>query len=257
MTILRRERRKVLFDRSRKNAENARYADVHCHILSGVDDGSPDLATSLRMLRIAEREGITDVILTPHYLPGRSRLTPEILREKTAALQTECAREGIPVRLYPGAELYYTDDALELLAAHMIPTLNGTNRVLTEFTTHAQEADLLNAVKQITGLDLVPVIAHVERYESVAGHPDRVARLKEEGAEIQVNASSIEGTFGPVIRRQMEKLIRERLVDYIGTDAHNDTFRAPEMGKCAKRLMKIAGRAYTEEIMLRNTESLL
>ena len=41
--------------------------DIHTHILPGVDDGSRDIHTSLRMLLREQRDGVDKVILTPHF----------------------------------------------------------------------------------------------------------------------------------------------------------------------------------------------
>ena len=44
--------------------------DLHSHLLPGIDDGAPDLATALAMARIAAADGIEVMACTPHIYPG-------------------------------------------------------------------------------------------------------------------------------------------------------------------------------------------
>ena len=44
--------------------------DIHSHILPGIDDGALDFDSSIEMLRVAEKSGVSDIILTPHYIRG-------------------------------------------------------------------------------------------------------------------------------------------------------------------------------------------
>ena len=98
--------------------------DIHCHIMPGVDDGSRDIETSLKMLKIAEKNGITHVILTPHHKPMHHNVSPLHNRSYTENLQQEAAKLGININLYPGNEVYYSDETQEELE-------NGRFRVCT------------------------------------------------------------------------------------------------------------------------------
>ena len=47
---------------------NNNLKDIHSHILYGIDDGSKTLEKSINMLEIAVHDGVSDIILTPHYI---------------------------------------------------------------------------------------------------------------------------------------------------------------------------------------------
>ena len=80
--------------------------DIHCHILPGVDDGSPSMEDSLEMARMAADSGVTDIIATPHCnLPGNGpkNYRSASLRAAFSRLQQALDAEGIPLRIHPGA----------------------------------------------------------------------------------------------------------------------------------------------------------
>ena len=78
----------------------------------------------------------------------------------------------------------------------------------------------------------------MERYECLLKDSKLADELKMLGARIQINASSIAGKHGWKIKRYVCQLLKEQLVDYIGTDAHDMKSRKPEMSSCVAVLLK-------------------
>ena len=70
--------------------------DLHCHLLPGIDDGAPDLETSLEMARIAVEDGITLIACTPHQMPGYYENTAPGIRQAVIDLQAQLDAAGIP-----------------------------------------------------------------------------------------------------------------------------------------------------------------
>lgn len=109
--------------------------DLHCHILPGVDDGSPSPEASCRMARLAAESGVTAIVATPHCnLPqGPSNYRSTLLLEKLQALNLLFSRSGIPITVYPGAEVLARENLLSLLRDGKLMTLNNSRYLLTEF----------------------------------------------------------------------------------------------------------------------------
>ena len=213
--------------------------DIHTHVLPFVDDGSPDLEESVRMVREEVQNGVDTIIATPHHHYHRKYLksVPEI-EEAYNLLKSEIERQNIPVRLLLGQEIYYrsSEDVTQLLKQNLLLPLAGSRMILLEFSlSHAPE-DLEEIIYSlnVNGYDVV--IAHVERYEWM--NYDMIKEIRGEHCKIQVNAGALMGKEVSFFRRQLlKKLIKENLVDFVASDLHS--FRPCLMSKAREYVMKL------------------
>ena len=124
---------------------------------------------------------------------------------------------GIKVELCLGQEVYCNENIYNLLKSGEVLTLNDTKCILVEFN-YVQETDIVDYVYNLLSFGYVPIIAHVERYGYLT--VDDIARLKELGAYIQVNANSVIGEDGKDVQKLVLNLIKNNLVDFVATDIH-------------------------------------
>ena len=227
--------------------------DVHCHLLPGLDDGAKNLDESLAMLRIAEEEGITDMIVTPHFSGEGSSDLPTLMRA-IRKVQAEAEKNRISIRLYPGNEIYYFDGMETCLKEGKACTMNGSQYVLIEFAPFVPFHVLRNALDRIRANGYFPVLAHAERYECLLQNTDQVAYLKDMGVQIQVNSGSVTGKNGFSVKKFVHWTLQKRLADYIGTDAHSCGSRMPEMAKCRDIVIRKYGREYAFFLLRGNAE---
>ncbi len=242
----------------KKGAELPEIIDIHTHVLPGIDDGSRNWEMSLHMLEIAEQEGITTVVATPHHMPGKGYTPPEQILHLTEELQRRAQQQGLQLQILPGNELFYREDLLDLLESGSVMGMNGTTYVLVEFDVMVERPYVRNAMRNILGLGYTPILAHVERYPALFGKElETIHILRKLGVLIQVNAASIAGDVGKDVQKLTKKLLRQHLVDLVGTDAHSDGRRSPRMKECIKTLQKWCEPAYVEALLWRNADRLL
>ena len=218
------------------------FIDIHHHLNYGLDDGAPDIETAVKMVEKAAQNGITTVIATTHALSGRALFDLDRYSRHLDNLREECAHRGLHVDLYPGCEILYSDSTAHDLTLGRFPTLADSRFVLVEFDLDTPYEALSNAVRQINNVGYTPVIAHVERYECMMKTRERIREIRElYDARIQVNARTIAHPHGFFFKRYLDAMLREGLVDYIASDAHNLTTRCVCMREAYDALNKQFG----------------
>ena len=242
------------FGKSKKSVCAEGVIDIHCHILPGVDDGAKNMEQSMDMLDIAYEEGIRVMIATPHHMPDDDNASPETISEKVAQLQEYVDEQGYDMVILPGNEVYFYSEAADLLEEGKVNTMAGTDCVLVEFSPMDESRYIRNSLAEIQNMGYEPIVAHVERYESLCKDVDRIAELRDMGILIQVNVASIMGDFGKTAKAVAEKLLKKQLVDFIGTDAHSSGRRAPRVKECSEYLYKKYPAAYVDKILYGNAE---
>jgi protein-tyrosine phosphatase len=212
--------------------------DLHSHILPGVDDGAPDLATALAMARLAAADGTRIIAATPH-----AHLCPvEAVAPAVAALNGAIQQAGIPLTVIPGREEQLTADLAERLVAGRALPLGESRAVLAELPNWRQwPADIVERARQVQAAGYQLILAHPERYDPVQADPAIVQPLVACGVLLEVNADSLLGANGPAAQATGEQLLRAGLAHLLASDAHGTGPRAPLLSPAFAHLATMLG----------------
>ena len=223
--------------------------DLHCHLLPGIDDGAPDLETSLEMARIAVADGITTIACTPHIYPGLYENNgPDILL-RVAALQADLDHAGIPLKLVAGCDAHLTPTMVAELNSGHIPTLAGSRYFLFEPPHHVAPPRLEQSVMATLQAGYMPVITHPERLSWIESHYETMKALAKAGAWMQLTAGSITGRFGKRAQYWSERMLDEGLVHLVATDAHNLRNRKPLLADAVAMVAARLGAAAAHDMV--------
>lgn len=193
--------------------------DIHSHILNGIDDGSKTLEESINILKKCEQEGINKIILTPHYMENTNyNKNNKEKKEIFNKLQKEVKKQNINIELYLGNEVYANDNILELLEKKEITTLNNSKYILIEFPLLNENLNDINIIYNLKLSNLIPIVAHPERYEYIT--MEKVEQYIKMGALIQINEGSILKHYGRKPKKMVKKMLKNKLVHFIGSDTH-------------------------------------
>jgi protein-tyrosine phosphatase len=229
--------------------------DIHCHILPDIDDGAPDLKTTMEMLSIAAGDGITHIVATPHYRQGESPTIQDI-NNKVIQVQAEMIQKGMTVKLLGGADIRLTYELLKGIQQKSIPTINNSRYFLLELPDiippHLDEFIFETKIK-----GFVPVITHPERNYSLLMTPGKTDALREAGALFQLTAMSVTGNLGRQIKKFTLQLFRKGYVDFVATDAHSARRRAPLLSKAYKETSDMLGKTETDMIFFENPRAVI
>jgi protein-tyrosine phosphatase len=200
--------------------------DIHCHILSSVDDGPENIEQSLQMVKQALSEGIQAIIATPHHKNGNYENTKKDILFHTEEFNLLLEKKGIQFRVIPGQETRIYGEILGDLDAGEILTLGNQGKYLfIEFPSNhvPRYTDQLFYDMLLRGI--TPIIVHPERNAELIENPELLYQFVKKGALTQVTASSLVGKFGKNIQKFSLQLIDANLTHFVASDAHNISTR--------------------------------
>ncbi len=227
--------------------------DLHSHILPELDDGSSSLQASLAMARMAVESGVTVMAATPHCADDRSREVYEAWQLLRQALK-ECR---IPLKLFPGMEIFGTENTLRLLQEGKLFTLNGSRYPLIEFSFHSEGQRETKILRSLCKTGLRPIVAHPERYAYVQYDPDLINRWYKMGCLLQVNRGSLLGRFGTGAQEMAMELVERGFATVVASDAHSPQVRTPWMEDIKNLLTQEYSPACARKLLLENPSRIL
>jgi len=211
--------------------------DLHCHVLPGVDDGSANAGMSAKMLEMLRSQGVDTLVATPHFYATED--TPEQFLQRRSEGFARLEQAGIDIsHILSGAEVAYYDgmhksqalEQMQIASSRLLliemPFRNWTDRMM----------DVLCRIPDQLGLQ--PVLAHIERYpgrQQLAKYQDI---LLDNGIYFQCNATAFLEGFKS---HRYFKMLQKGQIHFLGTDCHNLTSRAPEMGRAVAAIEKKLG----------------
>lgn len=233
------------------------FIDVHSHILPALDDGAGNMAKTREMLQIAYEEGIREIITTPHFFASRKSASPEQMEKTIREVECQMEQWGFQIKLYPGNEIYYRSEVPDLLEEGQISTLAGSRYVLVEFDPMTEYSYLRDGILKLDSYGYIPILAHTERYECLWKKKEKLQRVKDHGGLIQVNASSFQGGLFDEMAKRARYLMKNELLDFVGTDAHSTGRRSPRMKETAAYLYKKLGNKKADKILVHNPRAVI
>jgi tyrosine-protein phosphatase YwqE len=192
--------------------------DIHSHFIPGIDDGSPDMETTISLIKEMQQLGFKKVITSPHVMSDFYQNTSETILSGLNKVRSELKAQSIPIEIEAAAEYYIDFEFEQKIGKEKFLTFGG-NYILVELSFIEEPRNLFDIIFKL----------QLEGYKVVLAHPERYAyhrmedynELKNRGVLLQMNLLSLIGYYSPQVQKKTEKLIEDNLVSFVGTDCHN------------------------------------
>jgi protein-tyrosine phosphatase len=192
--------------------------DIHSHLLPGIDDGSPDLETSIRLIKGIHELGFTKLICTPHiytelYPNSMSTINPALKR-----VREELKHRSVPVAIAAAAE-YMINETFEVSKSLMCLQ---DRYILVEMSFLAEYPAIEEIIQELQRAGYFVVLAHPERYLYYHLNEQQLRKFKDMGVLLQLNLLSVLGYYGKSVEAAAKHLLKSKLYDLAGSDIHHD-----------------------------------
>lgn len=223
--------------------------DVHCHILSGFDDGAKSFEDSLAMAETAIADGITHVVATPHS-NDEYRFDFAAVQQAAARLQHEL---GDRLLLATGCDFHMSRDNIAALKKGPAGfCIHQKDYLLVEFNDFAIPPSLDQTLYEIQLSGIRPIITHPERNPILRAQPHRLEQWIRNGCYGQVTGGSLTGVFGANVQQIAMGWIARGMTHIVASDAHNMTSRPHKLRAAYGVVQREFGKVRAEALFVEN-----
>lgn len=197
------------------------FIDIHSHLLPSIDDGAKNIDESIKLIKEFKKNGITNIVTTPHILGTFWPNTPEIINNKLSKVKSELkSRKVTDINIHAAAEYMLDEKFMKLLYQKELLTIKG-NYILIELSYVNPPENVFDIIFEIQANGYTPILAHPERYLFYHYKFDIYKKFKEKGCLLQLNLLSLTNYYGSEVYRTAKELLKNNLIDFAGTDVHN------------------------------------
>ena len=192
--------------------------DIHSHFIPGIDDGSPDMETTIALIEKMQALGFEKIITSPHVMSDFYQNSSEIILKGLADVRMELKAKNINMEIEAAAE-YYIDYEFEQKIGKENFLTFGSNYILVELSFIQEPRNLFEIIFKLQLEGYKVVLAHPERYNyyTMKEYEEFISR----GVILQINFLSLIGYYSPQVKKKTESLINAGMVRLVGTDCHN------------------------------------
>jgi protein-tyrosine phosphatase len=262
--------------------------DLHTHILPGLDDGVKTLEESVQMCWKSYRDGVRTIVATPHTLNGLYLNDRDIILAKVQELNEVISQQlsvnqtnqrsvtsdqravisdqinqrnqinQINLRILPGSDVRLCENTLSHLDQGKVMTISDSKKYLfLEFPFQGIPHQAEEIIFQVMQRGMIPIITHPERNIELGQRPRRYYEMIRKGCLGQVTAMSLTGELGPRIKQVAERLLTNRLIHFIASDAHSLDGRPPILSEAVRVAGKIVGKEEAQKMVTEYPQAIL
>jgi protein-tyrosine phosphatase len=218
--------------------------DIHCHLLPGIDDGANSWETTLEMCRLAQQDGVSHIVATPHanYEYKYDRAAHLALLDELRARVP-----GLSFSLGCDFHLSYEnlEDAMQCPERYAIGDTGYLLVELSEYSTF----NVAQILYQLQTAGLIPILTHPERNPLILNKPDSLHEFAAAGCLFQITANSLTGAWGKRSQNLCTEMLRNKMVHFIASDAHGIRNRPPILSAAREAAAKIVGAAQAQRLV--------
>jgi protein-tyrosine phosphatase len=231
--------------------------DMHCHLLAGMDDGPRTPEDALAMCKMAYGEGVRMACATAHQNDHWKAVTPDGIRAGTAQLAQRLREAGVPLTVFPCAEVMVHVDLTTAWHAGQVLSVADRKMYLLMEMPHGLFVDLRHTVQMLRELGLRPILAHPEQQPELLEEPGQIEQLIQAGCLVQVSTKNITDPKTRLDGRRLRDWFKRGIVHVLGTDGHSPRRRRPLMAEAYKQVVRWVGNTAADRICSTNGMAIL